>query len=281
VRLADVVAASRGVAETSRRLEKIERLADLLKRTPPDEIEIVVACLIGEPRQGRLRVGWAQLATMRDVPAADVPSLEVGTLDAIFDRMAATGGAGSVGERARLLRELLGQATHDEQDFLLRLLIGELRQGALEGVLLEAIARASNISAARVRRATMLAGDIGVVARAAIVDGDQALSRFILQPFKPVQPIRAPSHSSLDDRWAYIAFKCEVPDDVRSNTIRELFARISCARWNLLPSPCRYTSPGWVVPMPNSFETRYPETYVRRRTSEGVPRRTRSSFSRV
>jgi len=237
VRLADVVAASRAVAETSRRLEKIERLADLLKRTPPDEIEIVVACLTGEPRQGRLRVGWAQLATMRDVPAADVPSLEVGTLDAIFDRMAATGGARSVGERARLLRELLGQATHDEQDFLLRLLIGELRQGALEGVLLEAIARASSISAAKVRRATMLAGDISVVARAAIVDGDQALSRFILQPFKPVQPMLADSAADLADALSHLGeasfeFKLDgariqahkVDDDVRvfSRNLRDV-----------------------------------------------------------
>ncbi|HEY7055588.1 MAG TPA: hypothetical protein VH458_03645, partial [Vicinamibacterales bacterium] len=237
MRFAEVVAASRAVAATSGRLEKIDRLADLLKRTPPDEIEVVVACLTGEPRQGRLGLGWAQLGPMRVVPPADVSSLEVGTLDATFDRIAATGGARSASGRARLLRELLGQATRDEQDFLLRLLIGELRQGALEGVLLEAIARASGIAAARVRRATMLAGDIGVVARTAIVEGDEALSRFILQPFKPVQPMLADSAADVADALsnlgeAFFEYKLDgariqahkVGDDVRvfSRTLRDV-----------------------------------------------------------
>jgi DNA ligase 1 len=199
VRFSEVVAASSAVAETSGRLEKIGRLAELLKRTPPNELAVVVACLTGEPRQGRLGIGWAQLSQMRDVPPADAQSLEVHAVDAAFDRIAATGGARSAGERARLLRELLGQATRDEQDFLLRLLIGELRQGALEGVLLEAIARASGIPAARIRRATMLAGDISVVARTAIVEGEDALSRFILQPFKPIQPMLADSASDVAD----------------------------------------------------------------------------------
>ena len=166
MRLAEVVAASSAVAGTSGRLEKIGHLADLLKATPPDELDIVVAFLTGEPRQGRLGIGWAQLASIRDVPAADQPSLGILEVDVSFDRIAATGGSGSAAARVRLLRELLGRATGDEQDFLQRLLSGELRQGALEGILLEAIARASGIAAARVRRATMLAGDIGVVARA-------------------------------------------------------------------------------------------------------------------
>jgi DNA ligase-1 len=199
VRFADVVAVSRAVAGTSGRLEKIDRLADLLRRTPPDDIEIVVGCLTGQPRQGRLGIGWALLAPMRSVPPAHASSLEVRTVDATFDRMAATAGAGSAEARGRLLQELLGQATHDEQDFILRLLIGELRQGALEGVLLEAIARASAIPAVRVRRATMLAGDIGIVARTAIVEGDDALARFILQPFKPVQPMLADSAADVAD----------------------------------------------------------------------------------
>ena len=199
MRFADLAAASRAVAGTSRRLEKIDRLADLLKRTPADEIEIVVAYLSGEPRQGRLGIGWAQLASMRDVPPAQASSLEIRTVDATFDRVAATAGARSAEGRARLLRELLGYATHDEQDLLLRLLVGELRHGALEGVLLEAIARASGVPTVRVRRATMLAGDLGIVARTAIIEGDEALSRFILQPFKPVQPMLAGSAADVAD----------------------------------------------------------------------------------
>src|SRR5262245_8721678 len=96
-----------------------------------------------------------------------------------------------------MLRQLLGRATRDEQDFLTRLLFGELRQGALEGVLVDAVARASNTAPARVRRAVMLAGDVGAVARAAIVDGDGALSQFTLQLFKPVQPMLADSASDV------------------------------------------------------------------------------------
>ena len=241
MRFADLVAASQAVAEISGRLDKIDRLADLLKRTPPDEIEVVVACLTGEPRQGRLGVGWAQLAKMRDVPAADTSSLELQTVDATFDRIAATGGAGSAGERVRLLRELLRQATRDEQAFLLRLLIGELRQGALEGVLLEAIARASGIPATRVRRATMLAGMVGVVARAAIVEGDEALSRFILQPFKPVQPMLADSAADVADALSNLGeasfeYKLDgariqahkIDDDVRvfSRNLRDVTAAV-------------------------------------------------------
>jgi DNA ligase 1 len=202
VRFAELVDVSRAVAATSGRLEKIDRLANLLERTPPEEIGIVVAYLTGEPRQGRLGIGWAQLSSMRDVPPAHAPLLEIGTVDAAFERIGATVGAGSAEARARLLRELLGLATRDEQDFLLRLLIGELRQGALEGVLLEAIARASKVPPARVRRATMLAGDMGIVARTAIIEGDEALSRFILQPFKPVQPMLAGSATDVSDALA-------------------------------------------------------------------------------
>src|SRR5207249_4998591 len=112
---------------------------------------------------------------------------------AVFDRVAATTGSGSSSARAELLRDLLGRATHAEQDFLIRLMFGELRQGALEGVLLEAVARGSGIAAAPVRRATMLAGDLGAGGEAALTEGDSALSRFILQPFQPVQPMLADS----------------------------------------------------------------------------------------
>jgi DNA ligase-1 len=197
MRLAEIVSTSDAVARTSGRLDKIGRLADLLKRTPPDQIEVVVAFLTGEPRQGRMGIGGAALRPMRDVPAAISPSLDIADVDAAFDRVATTSGAGSGSARSQILRELLARATREEQDFLTRLLFGELRQGALEGVLVDAVARASNISPARVRRAVMLAGDVGAVARAAIVEGDGALSQFILQLFKPVQPMLADSASDV------------------------------------------------------------------------------------
>src|SRR5581483_7696910 len=105
----------------------------------------------------------------------------------------AASGQGSANVRAALLRDLFSRATGDEQDFLARLLFGELRQGAVEGVLLEAIARAANIPAPRIRRAAMLAGDLSTVAEAALFGGDAALSRLVVEPFRPLQPMLADS----------------------------------------------------------------------------------------
>jgi len=205
MRLAEVVAASRAVAETSGRLEKIGHLSDLLKRVPADEMEIAIPFLTGSTRQGRIGIGGALISEalgrrrvgdgVDDVAA----SLELREVDATFDRVAAASGSGSSAARVQVLRELLGRATRDEQDFLVRLMFGELRQGALEGVLMEDVARASGIAAARIRRAAMLAGDLAVVASAALAGGEPALSRFILQPFQPVQPMLADSASDVGD----------------------------------------------------------------------------------
>jgi len=207
MRLADVVAASRAVTETSGRLEKIGHLSDLLKRVPADEIEIAICYLSGTLRQGRIGIGWATISESlgrrtfgesgSDVTPADAPSLELREVDAAFGRVASASGSGSAAARVQLVRELLGRATRDEQDFLVRLMFGELRQGAVEGVLMEAVARASGIAAARIRRATMLAGDLAIVAKAALTDSEAALSRFILQPFQPVQPMLAESASDV------------------------------------------------------------------------------------
>ena len=193
MRLSEVVAASRAVGGTSGRLDKVGHLADLLRRVPPEEIETVIGFLSGAPRQGRMGIGGASLAGLRDVPAADAALLDIREVDAAFDQVAASSGAGSASRRAEALRHLFGRATSDEQDFLLRLLFGELRQGALEGVLMDAVAKASGIAATRVRRAAMLAGDLAPVARASLVEGEDALSRFVLQPFQPVQPMLADS----------------------------------------------------------------------------------------
>jgi DNA ligase-1 len=199
MRLAEVVNASRAVAGTAARLEKISHLAALLKRVPPDEVAMVIAVLSGEPRQGRLGIGGALLSGMRDVPPADVPALDLREVDAAFDQIAGASGAGSAAERAHRLRELLGRATRDEQDFLVRLLFGELRQGALEGVLMDAVARAAGIPAARIRRAAMLAGDLAPVARTALGEGDAGLAQFILRPFQPVQPMLADTAADVGD----------------------------------------------------------------------------------
>ena len=117
------------------------------------EIEIAAAFLSGSPRQNRLGVGGSMLAALRDTPAADTASLTLADVDAVFERAAAASGAGSTAARADVLRELLRRADPEEQELIVRLIVGELRQGALEGVLLEAVARASRLPPAPPRSA--------------------------------------------------------------------------------------------------------------------------------
>ncbi len=202
MRLSEVVETSAAVARTTGRLEKVAQLAALLTKTPPDELAIVVTFLSGEIRQGRVGIGGAMLSAMRDVPPARDPELDLREVDAIFDRLAAATGQGSSEIRAQMLRQLFARATPDEQDFLVRLLFGELRQGALEGVLVDAVGRAAGIPAARIRRAAMLAGDLSMVAQPAMFGGDQGLSAFTLQLFKPVQPMLADSAADVSDALA-------------------------------------------------------------------------------
>jgi DNA ligase-1 len=202
MRLADLVETSNAVAGVSGRLEKIERLAALIARvaSEPEEIEIAVAFLSGSSRQGRIGVGWSAISQLRSAaaPAAE-STLDLREVDAAFARVSTTSGAGSTRERARVLGELLARATAAEQDFLIRLLFGELRQGALEGVLIEAVARAAHVPADIVRRAAMMAGDLGIVARTAFAGGEAALSQIIVQMFRPVQPMLAESAESVDE----------------------------------------------------------------------------------
>jgi DNA ligase-1 len=191
MRLAAVVETSMRVAESSGRLQKVARLADLIGQAPPEEVATVIEFLSGTPRQGRIGVGWAAIAAARDTPAASEASLAIAEVDDVFGRIGSLSGAGSARARAEVLRSLFERATEAEQDFLARLLFGELRQGALEGLLVEAVARASKIPAATVRRAAMLAGALAPVARAALVEGESALQALAIQPFTPIQPMLA------------------------------------------------------------------------------------------
>ena len=153
MQLHELVAASGAVANASARLVKIGLLADLLARLAPEDIEIAIGFLSGEPRQGRMGIGYATLMSAKDVTAAAEPRLLLREVDEAFTRIAAIKGSGSTAARHQQLRDLLSRATRDEQDFLTRLLFGELRQGALEGVLVEAVAKASGIDSGTVRRA--------------------------------------------------------------------------------------------------------------------------------
>jgi DNA ligase-1 len=191
MRLGEIVNTSGRVAATRARREKVERLAACIAGMAPGEIEIGVRFLAGALRQGRIGIAWAALRDALPASAAAAPELTLADVDAVFERLARTSGPRSTAERERQLAALLARATPAEQDFLRRLLIGDLRQGAQEGLLIEAIARAAGVGAAGVRRALMLSGDLGAVARAALVAGEAGLARFGLEMFRPVQPMLA------------------------------------------------------------------------------------------
>ena len=199
MRLEELVQVSAAVAGTSGRLDKISKLAALFSRVPPDDLPTAIGFLTGWPRQGRLGVGWATVATARDRQPAAAPTLELGDVDSVFDRLSSVRGKNSGSERERLLGDLFERATAEEQLFLAGLMVGEVRQGALEGVMLEAIAKAARVPANRVRRAVMMAGDLGVVARAVMSDGEAALAQYQLEVFRPVQPMLADSAPTVSD----------------------------------------------------------------------------------
>jgi DNA ligase-1 len=203
MRFSELVQTSAEVARTGGRLEKIRHLADLLTRLDEREIETTVAFLSGTTRQGRIGVGYATIASASDVTPADTATLEMSEVDAAFDALVAVSGKGAAAERARILRSLFARSTEVEQDFLRRLLHGELRQGALEGVLLEALARAARVDAARLRRAAMMSGDLGPVAYAALTRGNDALDAFAVQLMRPVRPMLAESENTVEDAMSH------------------------------------------------------------------------------
>ena len=199
--LCELVGVSNAVGGVSGRLDKIARLADLLRALAPEEVPFAIAALSGETRQGRLGIGSAVMREARDVAPSRDASLTLHDVDAAFARLADTRGPGATGEKVRLLRELLGRATADEQDFIARLLFGELRQGALEGVLVEAVARAAAVPPARLRRAAMMAGGLGGAASAALVEGLHGLERFAIHVFRPLEPMLADSAADVAEAW--------------------------------------------------------------------------------
>src|SRR5205809_7933519 len=189
--LAELLAASERVAATRSRLAKIDALAECLRRLDASEVALGVAYLSGDTRQGRIGIGYAALKDALAATPAGAPGLTLAQVDEALARLDQTKGEGSAAERARMLAELFARATAPEHDFLARLLLGELRQGALEGIMLDAIAKAANLPAVRVRSAAMRAGGLPAVARAALTEGEPGLARFALRVFQPVQPMLA------------------------------------------------------------------------------------------
>jgi DNA ligase-1 len=199
-----IVRTSRDVSETSARTGKIARLAALLSDASPDTAAVAAAWLIGELPQGRIGLGYAAVFTARDVPATATPSLTVTAVNAAFGRIADMGGTGSARARVDALRQLMALATEHEQEFLARLLCGELRQGALEGVMADAVARASQLPAADVRRAAQRAGSLPDVVRAALRDGAAGLRSFGVKLFRPLQPMLAKPADDMADAMSQL-----------------------------------------------------------------------------
>jgi DNA ligase-1 len=197
--LHELVLASRDVGATRSKNAKTARLASLLRALAPDEIEIGVSYLSGVLPQGRIGIGWAVVRDLDAGAPAERPSLTLREVHGAFDEIEAMRGAGSAGRRRDRLGALFARATEGERELLSRLVIGELRQGALAGLMLEAVAEATEIDAAKVRRAAMLAGSVSDVATAALSGGEPALARFELTLFSPVLPMLASPAEDVED----------------------------------------------------------------------------------
>lgn len=197
--LIDVATTSTDVGSTSSRLTKVARIAGLLTRAAPDAavVAVIVSWLSGELRQRQIGVGWAALRS-RPPPATE-PSLTVAGVDAAFSEIGAVSGKGAQARRAALLDALFAAATDTEQTFLVRLLGGELRQGALAGIMADAVAKAAGIPAAAVQRAAMLGGDLPAVAAAALSGAASALDAFTLRVGRPVGPMLAQTATGVAD----------------------------------------------------------------------------------
>ncbi|MEV2189730.1 ATP-dependent DNA ligase [Streptomyces phaeochromogenes] len=188
---------SQEVAATSARSRKTALLAELFRDAEADDVPIVIPYLAGRLPQGRLGIGWKILGT--PVPPAEEPTLTVREVDARLTALGKVSGTGSQAERARLVGELMGACTEPEQRFLLGLIGGEVRQGALDAVAVEGLAQATGAPSADVRRAVMLAGSLQTVAERLLADGPEALAEFRLTVGRPVQPMLAHSASSVTE----------------------------------------------------------------------------------
>jgi len=193
--LADLVSVSAAVSATRSRTRKVDLLVETLRRLRPEEAPVAVSFLSGSPTQSRLGVGYATVYGVEVVPS-DAPELEVVEVDSFLTEISETSGPGSKGRRETLLADLFGRATEAEQEFLRGLILRNLRQGALQGVMADAVAAALGVPLERVRRAAMLEGDLVVVASRALAEGPDTLGGASLALFTPVQPMLAKTAQS-------------------------------------------------------------------------------------
>jgi DNA ligase 1 len=199
--LADVVTASRDLTQTSARSEKVAILAELLRRLDASEVAIAVGFLAGVPRQGRVGVGYSTIYGIERAPAR-VASVTIEDLDRAITQVQGMRGSGSATRRKQVLGDLLGRATEHEADFVKRLFTGELRQGALAGLMVDAIAKAAGVSGALARRALMLSGDLTRTAETALSQGEDGLRAVGFEIFRPILPMLASTAANVSDAVA-------------------------------------------------------------------------------
>jgi len=199
--LADVVSASRNVTDTSSRSQKVAILAELLARLDTDEVAPAVGFLTGVPRQGRVGVGYSTVYGIERAPAAEA-SLTIAELDRTIAEVQVMTGGGSAAKRKQILGELLGRATEPEADFVKRLFTGGLRQGALAGLMVDAVAKAAGVSGEIARRALMLSGDLPRTAEIAITGGEDELREVGFELFRPIVPMLASTAASVSEAVA-------------------------------------------------------------------------------
>jgi len=202
--LADLVDTSGRVAADASRKAKIAHIAQFLRAVAADEVEIAVAYLSGFMRQGKTGIGYAMIRDARPAAHAGTPTLRLAEVDATIETIATTSGAGSAKRKATLLGDLFARATPREADFLARLMTGELRQGALEGLMIDAVAAAAEVAPAVVRRAAMAGGGIAAVASTAMQEGAEGLARFRIALFQPIAPMLAQPADDIDDAMSRI-----------------------------------------------------------------------------
>jgi DNA ligase-1 len=199
--LADVVTASAEVAETSSRSRKVAILAELVKALGPDEVPLAVGFLAGASRQGRVGVGYSTIYGIEQAPAVEA-SLTVAELDRAIAAIQETTGSGSAARRKQILSDLFGRATEQEADFIRRLFTGELRQGALAGLMIDAIAKAAGVPGEIARRALMLSGDLTRTAEIAMTAGEEGLRGIGFELFRPILPMLASTAEDVGDAVA-------------------------------------------------------------------------------
>jgi DNA ligase 1 len=202
--LAEIVATSADVAATRSRKQKTERLAKLLSQLEPHEVRAGVGFLCGELRQGRLGVGYRALQQLATEPSA-AASVTVSELDTMFHELSQLSGKGSAKRRDELLRSLFARLNDPERDFVTRLMLGELRQGALEALVVDALGQTTGIAAPALRRAMLFAGDATEVAVRALTGGEAALAELSVELFRPLRPMLAQTAKDVTDAVTRLA----------------------------------------------------------------------------